>query len=35
MVITLEDVSKSYGIDVIVQGINTAVNYQDRVGIIG
>ncbi len=35
MIITLEDVSKSYGIDVIVQEITSTVNYQDRVGIIG
>ncbi len=35
MVITLEDVSKSYGIDVIIAGVNSSVNYQDRIGIIG
>lgn len=35
MLITLENVGKSYGIDVIVQGISAVVNESDRIGIIG
>ncbi len=35
MLITLDNVGKSYGIDVIVQGISAVVNENDRIGIIG
>ncbi len=35
MLITLENVGKSYGIDIILQGINAVVNEGDRIGIIG
>lgn len=35
MLITLDNVGKSYGIDVIVQGITAVVNENDRIGIIG
>ncbi len=35
MIITLDEVSKSYGIDTIIEGVTASVNYQDRVGIIG
>ena len=35
MLITLDNVGKSYGIDVIVQGISAIVNENDRIGIIG
>ncbi len=35
MLITLENVGKSYGIEVIVQEISAVVNENDRIGIIG
>ena len=35
MLITLENVGKSWGIDVILQKINAVVNEGDRIGIIG
>ena len=35
MLITLDNVGKSYGIDIIVQGISAVVNENDRIGIIG
>ena len=35
MLITLDNVGKSYGIDVIVQGVCAIVNENDRIGIIG
>lgn len=35
MLITLENVGKSWGVDVILQKINAAVNEGDRIGIIG
>lgn len=35
MLITLDNVGKSYGIDVIVQGVSAVVNENDRIGIIG
>ena len=35
MLITLENVGKSWGIDVILQKINATVNEGDRIGIIG
>ena len=35
MLITLENVGKSWGIDVILQKINAVVNECDRIGIIG
>ena len=35
MLITLENVGKSCGIDVILQKINAVVNEGDRIGIIG
>ncbi|MEG2192738.1 MAG: ABC-F family ATP-binding cassette domain-containing protein, partial [Oscillospiraceae bacterium] len=35
MLITLENVGKSYGIDVILQSITAVVNDNDKIGIIG
>ena len=35
MLITLENVGKSWGIDIILQKINAVVNEGDRIGIIG
>ena len=35
MLITLDNVGKSYGIDIIVQGVSAVVNENDRIGIIG
>jgi len=35
MLITLENVGKSYGIEIILQKINAVVNEGDRIGIIG
>lgn len=35
MLITLENVGKSYGTDIILQNINAVVNSGDRIGIIG
>ena len=35
MLITLENVGKSYGVDIILQSINATVNAGDRIGVIG
>lgn len=35
MLITLENVGKSWGVDIILQHINAVVNEGDRIGIIG
>ena len=35
MLITLENVGKSYGTDIILQRINATVNKGDRIGVIG
>lgn len=35
MLITLENVGKSYGIDVVIENVNAVINEGDRIGIIG